>query len=153
MKIMNNPYDTLGIRQNAGMEEIKSAYVRLAKEYQNNGANRTYSKEGAEEKMREINEAYDYLTRKDGSSSSVSSFEGRTQNSGGESANTYSNAHSQGGVNSVFYEGFNRGPDRNFYGYNYGRRARNGSCCGDLCFCFALDSCCECMGGDLCPCC
>lgn len=43
------------------------------------------------------------------------------------------------------------------YGYNnaggaYGRGTSNGDCCDACCTLWALDSCCECLGGDICTC-
>ncbi len=60
---MNNPYEVLGIKEGASEEEIKKAYRELVKkyhpdQYQNNPLSRL-----AEEKLREINEAYDYLMK------------------------------------------------------------------------------------------
>lgn len=60
---MKNPYDVLGIREGASEDEIKRAYREMVKkyhpdQYQDNPLSRL-----AEEKLREINEAYDYLMK------------------------------------------------------------------------------------------
>lgn len=60
---MNNPYEVLGIKEGASEDEIKKAYRELVKkyhpdQYQDNPLSRL-----AEEKLREINEAYDYLMK------------------------------------------------------------------------------------------
>lgn len=60
---MNNPYEVLGIKEGASEDEIKKAYRDLVKkyhpdQYQDNPLSRL-----AEEKLREINEAYDYLMK------------------------------------------------------------------------------------------
>lgn len=55
-----SPYEILGVDKNASPEEIKAAYRNLAKKYHpdlNQGS------AAAEEKMKEINEAYTYLTK------------------------------------------------------------------------------------------
>ncbi len=61
---MKNPYEVLGISPNATDDEVKVAYRTLARKYHPDN----YSPENplanlAEEKMKEINEAYDEITR------------------------------------------------------------------------------------------
>lgn len=54
---MSNPYQILGVSQNASMDEVKQAYRRLAKKYHPD-----VSKEpDAEEKFKEIQNAYDQI--------------------------------------------------------------------------------------------
>lgn len=60
---MANPYEVLGVRENASEEEIKKAYRELVKKYHPDRYNDNPLKDLAEEKMREINEAYDYLLK------------------------------------------------------------------------------------------
>lgn len=56
---MTDPYKVLGVSPNASDDEIKTAYRQLAKKYHpDNYVNNPLS-DLAEEKMREINEAYD----------------------------------------------------------------------------------------------
>ena len=56
---MKDPYSVLGVSQNATDEEIKKAYREQARKYHpDNYANNPLS-DLAEEKMQEINEAYD----------------------------------------------------------------------------------------------
>lgn len=60
---MKNPYEVLGIREGASEDEIKKAYREQVKkyhpdQYQDNPLSRL-----AEEKLREVNEAYDYLMK------------------------------------------------------------------------------------------
>ena len=62
---MRDPYEVLGIPRTAQEEEIKAAYRRLARRYHpDRFAGDAESAKMAEEKMKEINEAYDLLTRK-----------------------------------------------------------------------------------------
>lgn len=69
---MNNPYEVLGVSQNATDEEVKHAYRELAKKYHpDNYADNPLS-DLAEEKMKEINAAYDAICdeRRNGGQSS-----------------------------------------------------------------------------------
>ncbi len=67
---MKNPYEILGVRQNATQEEIKNAYHELARKYHPDNFSDDTMKELANEKMQEINEAYDILCGRNGGSSS-----------------------------------------------------------------------------------
>ncbi len=62
---MKNPYEVLEINENATLEEIKKAYVRLSKKYHPDMHEDNPLKHLAEERMREINEAYEYLMNND----------------------------------------------------------------------------------------
>ena len=58
---MKNPYEVLGISPNATDEQVKTAYKELAKKFHpDNYADNPLS-DLAEEKMKEINEAYDAI--------------------------------------------------------------------------------------------
>ena len=62
-----DPYSVLGVKPGATEEEIKSAYRDLARRYHpDRFAGNADAAHMAEEKMKEINEAYDLLTRKGG---------------------------------------------------------------------------------------
>ena len=60
---MNNPYDVLGVPETATDEEIKAAYRRLAKKYHPDNYADSPLADVAEEKMKEINEAYDTINK------------------------------------------------------------------------------------------
>ena len=64
-----NPYEVLGISENASEEEIKKAYKELVKKYHPDKYQDNPLSELAEEKLQEVNEAYDMLMKKGGSSS------------------------------------------------------------------------------------
>ena len=60
---MNDPYSVLGVSPNASDEEIKKAYRELARKYHPDNYQNNPLADLAEEKMKEINEAYDTITR------------------------------------------------------------------------------------------
>lgn len=60
---MRNPYEVLEIKEGSSQEEIKKAYRNLAKKYHPDQYGSNPLKDLAEEKMREINEAYDILSK------------------------------------------------------------------------------------------
>jgi molecular chaperone DnaJ len=60
---MNNPYEILGITENASQDEIKKAYRNLAKKYHPDQYGNNPLKDLADQKMREVNEAYDILMK------------------------------------------------------------------------------------------
>lgn len=60
---MRDPYEVLGIKQGASEDEIKQAFREMAKKYHPDRYNDNPLRDLAEEKMREINEAYDYLMK------------------------------------------------------------------------------------------
>ena len=68
---MKNPYEVLGVSQNATESEIKTAYRNLAKKYHPDKYTNSPLADVAEEKMKEVNEAYDAIMemRKNGGNS------------------------------------------------------------------------------------
>ena len=60
---MRDPYEVLEIKKGSSTEEIKKAYRELAKKYHPDQYRDNPLQSLAEEKMRELNEAYDYLTK------------------------------------------------------------------------------------------
>ena len=68
-----NPYEVLGIKPNATQDEIKSAYRKLIKQYHPDKFIDNPLKNLAEEKMIEINKAYDILTKNSGGNNNYSS--------------------------------------------------------------------------------
>ncbi len=60
---MRNPYDVLGIPVSASDEEIKTAYRNLARKYHPDQYNNNPLSDLAQEKMKEINEAYDTIIK------------------------------------------------------------------------------------------
>lgn len=92
---MKNPYEVLGLKQGASQEEIKKAYRELVKKYHPDKHTNNDLKDLAQEKMREINEAYDTLTKGNIHNSNASSGSySNSSNSSGE--------YSSSGDNYVF---------------------------------------------------
>ena len=56
---MNDPYQILGVSENASDEEIKKAYRELARKYHPDNYHDNPLADLAQEKMKEINAAYE----------------------------------------------------------------------------------------------
>ena len=63
-----NPYKVLGVSENASQEEIRKAYLALVKKYHPDRYADGPMKDMANEKLKEINQAYEMLTKKKESS-------------------------------------------------------------------------------------
>jgi molecular chaperone DnaJ len=94
---MQNPYEILGIKSGTSKEDIKKAYRELAKKYHPDQYGNNPLRDLAEEKMREINEAYEFLMKN--TSDNTSSY-GSTSSSN-QSQN--SNRSNYGGAGSYQY--------------------------------------------------
>lgn len=71
-----NPYEVLGVSENASEEEIKKAYKELVKKYHPDKYQNNPLSDLAKEKLQEVNEAYDMLMK--GGSAGSSSYSGGT---------------------------------------------------------------------------
>ena len=91
---MNNPYEVLGVKENASQDEIKKAYRELVKQYHPDKYVDNPLKDLAEEKLREINEAYDVLSKKGNTGNGSSSY-GNTSSNYGGSSNSYNDPNLQ----------------------------------------------------------
>ncbi len=60
---MSNPYEVLGVSPTATDEEVKSAYRNLARKYHPDNYTDNPLSDLAQEKMKQINEAYDTIVR------------------------------------------------------------------------------------------
>ncbi len=67
-----NPYEILGLKPGASQDEIKTAYRTLIKKYHPDKYADNPLQDLAQQKIREINEAYDMLTKNNNSGSSNS---------------------------------------------------------------------------------
>ena len=203
-----NPYEVLGVREDATDEEIKEAYRALARKYHPDKYIDEGLKEMATEKMKTINEAYEEIKNiRAGKRTDGAGAGGYSYNYGGTGAGSADFAEIRRLINAGAYMQaerlldampperraaewhFLRGcillrrgwvhdaakyfdtacrMDPNNAEYrsarlNLERMAESGGArtsrvgCGDGCGCCAnlllADCCCECMGGDLIPCC
>ena len=85
---MNNPYEVLGVSETASDEEIKAAYRKLAKKYHPDNYTDSPLADVAEQKMKEINEAYD----------TINQMRQKGKGTGSTGSSSY-----QGSSNSQFY--------------------------------------------------
>ena len=60
---MSDPYQILGVKQNASDDEVKRAYRDLVKKYHPDSYQNNPLSELAEEKMKEVNNAYDAIVK------------------------------------------------------------------------------------------
>ena len=95
---MTDPYKVLGISPNATNEEVKNAYRELAKKYHPDNYSDSPMAELAEEKMKEVNEAYDLIQKERASG-------GSTGGSSRYSSYTYSGITSFAEVRRLISEG------------------------------------------------
>ncbi|MBR2338234.1 MAG: J domain-containing protein [Clostridia bacterium] len=203
---MNDPYKVLGISPNATDDEVKNAYRELAKKYHPDNYGDNPLSDLAEEKMQEINEAYDAIIRmrRQGAAGGAASHTGYTGQSSGtryadirnlirlgrtidaetlldgipapardaewyflkgsvlykkgwldDAHNHFSTANRMDPSNPEYRAAFQRMEQQRYTGgYRAGPSAHDMNnactCCNNL---LCADCCCECMGGDLIPCC
>jgi molecular chaperone DnaJ len=76
---MRDPYSVLGVSPNASDEEVKRAYRELARKYHPDNYQNNPLADLAEEKMKEVNEAYDEITKMRSSGGASSSSAGGYQ--------------------------------------------------------------------------
>ena len=79
---MTNPYKVLGVNEGATNEEIRAAYLSLVKKYHPDKYTDPDMKQLSNEKLKEINEAYDQLTKNPGKTAS-SGYSGAAYGAGG----------------------------------------------------------------------
>ena len=206
-----DPYKVLCIAPTASDDEVKKAYRELARKYHPDNYVNNPLADLAQEKMKEINEAYDTITKQRSSGSSggyQSQYQYQNQYQGGSYTGTsgdpsfsrirqkimegdldaaeqqlgamndhgaewhflmgsvclrrgwyddarryYQNACSLEPNNAEYRIALQRMSNINPY-FSQTRGMSTGDNCGSICGSMLLaDCCCECMGGDLVPCC
>ncbi len=86
---MKDPYSVLGVDQSASDDEVKKAYRELARKYHPDNYQNNPLADLAEEKMKEINQAYDAITKARAGGSGANGF------SGGQSSYQYAYQEAQ----------------------------------------------------------
>jgi len=97
-----NPYKVLGIKEGASYDEIKRAYRELAKKYHPDRYQNNPLADLAEEKMREINEAYEELMKNAGNYQYRADYE-ESYNNSNASQGTYKQQYQQQQSGSYSY--------------------------------------------------
>lgn len=87
---MNDPYSVLGVSQNASDDEIKRAYRDLARKYHPDNYHDNPLADLAQEKMKEINEAYDSIQKMRSSGPSGTSGSYNNSSNSGNRSGSYS---------------------------------------------------------------
>lgn len=103
---MNDPYSVLGVKPTATDSEVKQAYRQLARKYHPDNYQNNPLADLAEEKMKEINEAYDQITKM-----RAGTYQPNNGSSGGQS---YQQSYQQG-----YQQTYQQGYQQN-YGYSGG---------------------------------
>jgi molecular chaperone DnaJ len=90
-----NPYKVLGIKEGASYDEIKRAYRELAKKYHPDKYRNNPLADLADEKMREINEAYETLMKNAGGAYQYQQDYDQTYENSNASQGSYSQQYQQ----------------------------------------------------------
>ena len=105
---MNDPYQILGVSENASDEEIKKAYRELARKYHPDNYHDNPLADLAQEKMKEINAAYEQITKERSSGRRAgggsSSYGGGASYGGYGGYQGYGSSRSYSGQSSVLQQ-------------------------------------------------
>lgn len=113
--MMKDPYQVLGVSPDAGDDEIKKAYRKLCMKYHPDANVNNPNKAEAEEKFKEVQQAYETLMKKNTGGSDP--FGGGYQSYGGNNGNPFGGYQSYGGQNGNPFGNGNFGNFGNFGGF------------------------------------
>ncbi len=91
-----NPYQVLGVNENASDEEVRAAYLKLVKKYHPDRYTDNPLKDLATEKLKEINQAYDSITKQREGGRSQSYTSNNSSSARSEQRSNYSNYSGSG---------------------------------------------------------
>ncbi len=101
---MRDPYEVLGVSPDSSDDEVKRAYRDLARKYHPDNYQNNPLADLAEEKMKEINQAYDAITRaRSGGGASYGGSASQSQSAYGYGYGGGYQQRSQGSAGQVFY--------------------------------------------------
>lgn len=151
---MKDPFEILGVRRDAPMEEIDKAYKRLVAKYHPDRYRDNPLRELAEEKLKEINEAYEtvklirsgYYTSD--SKTAGSQYQANQQPSSAQEQNYYRVAQDRA-VNQPYGQPYNQpnAPQQSVEGTTSdGSDDFCAGCLTGLAICYCLEACSECGG-------
>ena len=104
--MMTDPYQVLGVSRDASTEEIKKAYRTLSRKYHPDANINNPNKAEAEEKFKQVQQAYKQIMEEKENGTSSYSSQG-----------SYGGSYGSGGYGGSYGNG---GYDGNYGGYNYG---------------------------------
>ncbi len=104
---MNDPYSVLGVSPNASDDEVKKAYRDLARKYHPDNYHDNPLADLAQEKMKEVNEAYDQITKARANGGNAGGYNGAYNGGNNAYRNNYSS--NQGGINNQVRNAINSG--------------------------------------------
>ncbi|MBQ9120319.1 MAG: J domain-containing protein [Lachnospiraceae bacterium] len=123
-----DPYQVLGVSRDASEEEIKKAYRALSRKYHPDANINNPNRAQAEEKFKQIQQAYDQIMKARAGGYDAGSGYGQGGSQGGYGSYRYGGAQNgyggtQGGYGGQRYGGF--GDFGDFYGFGGGRQTVN----------------------------
>lgn len=132
-----DPYEVLGVSRDASMDEVEQAYKSLVKKYHPDRYRDNPLRELAEEKLKEIIEAYEYIK----SQRSSQTYSNNTYNPHTSQTSQYNNQNTYQNTYQSYPQQNNQNPPQSTDEFCAG-------CCAGLSALWCLDAFCECAGSD-----